>query len=67
MKTVYSLPNCPGCRILKSQLKAEGTPFKDMTIGIHLTIDEFRSKYPDAKSAPFVVEEDEEEDQSISL
>lgn len=65
MKTVYSLPNCPGCRTLKAQLKSEGTPFKDMTIGIHLTIDEFRSKYPDARSAPFVVE-DEEEDSTSS-
>lgn len=59
MKTIYSQPNCPGCVALKNKLKSEGVPFAEVVIGKDLSLDTFRKYFPDVKSVPFVVEDED--------
>lgn len=58
MKTVYSLPNCPGCITLKNQLTAQGIPFAEVVLGKDLSIETFQKYFPDVKGVPYVVEDD---------
>jgi glutaredoxin len=57
MKTIYSLPYCPGCTVVKQQLRARGEPFKEVMINRDITLDEFNALYPDVKSVPYIVED----------
>lgn len=57
MKTIYSLPYCPGCTVLKQKLRAKGEPFKEVMINRDITLDEFNTLFPDVKSVPYIVEE----------
>lgn len=58
MKTVYSLPDCPGCENLRRKLEADGVEFKYVVIGEEITMAEFREKYPAVRAVPYVVETD---------
>jgi glutaredoxin len=57
MKILYSKLNCPGCVVKKNELIKEGVDFKEIKIGVDISVDEFFQKYPDVRSVPFVVEE----------
>lgn len=57
MKTVYSVPNCPGCIKLKNTMNENGEPYKEVMIGRDISIDDFREMYPNARAAPFIVED----------
>lgn len=58
MKTVYSTENCPACLVLKTKLKAVGEPFMEVVIGRDIPRDIFFLRYPDARSVPFVVDDE---------
>jgi glutaredoxin len=60
MKTVYSLPYCPGCVTLKNQLKSSGEPFKEVMINKDITLQEFQERFPSVRTVPYVVEEDDQ-------
>ncbi len=61
MITVYSQDHCPGCSRLISEYESngwlEGQEFVVKKIGQDIGVDEFRAKYPDVRSVPFVVYE----------
>lgn len=57
MKVVYSQPNCQPCIALKEQLKKDGIEFVEKVLHVDIPIDVFLAKYPQVRSAPFVVEE----------
>ncbi len=55
MKTVYSMPNCPGCVSLKEKLKSAGEIFNEVMIGTDISLEEFKEKFPSVRSVPHVV------------
>lgn len=52
---IYSQPHCPGCVALKERYKREGMSFTEIVIGEDIAVSEFREKYPNVRSVPFVV------------
>lgn len=57
MKVVYSQTHCPACDKLKKELKMKDVEFEEVVIGVDIPVDEFRKKYPNVRTVPFVVEE----------
>lgn len=55
--TVYTQQNCPGCVKKKQELKQEGVLFTEIEIGKDISVSEFKEKYPNVRSVPFVVME----------
>ena len=59
MKVVYSKDYCPGCDRLLAEYESngylEGVDYRVVKLGKDISVDEFLTKYPDAKSVPYVV------------
>lgn len=60
MKVLYSVKGCGACMARYRQLKEEGVKFKYVVIPEDMPSDVFFAKYPDVKSVPFEVEEEED-------
>ena len=59
MKTVYTKDNCPACVSLKYALSQAGLPFTEINIGKDITREEFLEKYPNVRTVPYVVDNDQ--------
>jgi glutaredoxin len=49
---VYSKENCPACVMLKERLTKEGEPFSEVVVGVDMTQEAFRAKFPQVRSMP---------------
>jgi len=57
MKTiVYTKDNCPACVQLKAKLTSEGVDFVEVHLGLDMTTEAFKEKFPTVRSVPHVVE-----------
>ena len=57
MKVIYSQTHCPACDKLKKELHLKDVEFEEVVIGVDIPVDEFRKKYPNVRTVPFVAEE----------
>jgi len=54
--TVYSLPNCLGCRHMKTLLdRATGVTWSEVVIGTDITKEDFDAQHPDVKQTPYTI------------
>lgn len=60
MITVYTKPNCTYCVRAKSFLLANQLPFTEVVIGRDIMLEQFISRYPNVKTAPFIIIDGEE-------
>lgn len=58
MKRVYTKDNCPACVTLKASLVKSGEAFQEVKIGRDITREEFMSKFPTARTVPYVEDDD---------
>lgn len=49
---VYSKENCPACVQLKERLSKEGEPFSEVVVGVDMSQEDFRAKFPQVRSMP---------------
>lgn len=59
MKTVYTKDNCPACVSLKASLVKSGEAFQEIKIGRDITREEFLEKYPNVRTVPYMVDNDQ--------
>lgn len=59
MKIVYTQENCPACVFTKAKLTAQEIPFREVKIGKDISREDFLERFPDVRSVPYVVEEDD--------
>ena len=57
--TIYSKPNCSYCLQAKDLLTMEQLPFDYFTLGTHYDLQEFMELFPNARSFPMIVKDDE--------
>lgn len=57
MKTIYTQNNCPACIKLKREYTDKKIPFKEIHIGVDISVSEFKTLFPNVRSVPFVTEE----------
>ena len=60
MKLVYTKDNCPACVQLKTKLTSEGVDFVEVHLGLDMTIEAFKEKFPTVRSVPHVVDAKDE-------
>lgn len=56
---VYSKENCPACDTLKASLVASGEEFVEVKVGVDITREEFIAKFPQVRSMPHMIIQDE--------
>ena len=56
---VYTTDNCPYCDQAKSLLRSKDERFHEMKIGVDLTREEFVSIFPNVKTVPFIIIDEE--------
>lgn len=59
MKLVYTQENCPACLFTKAKLTAQNIPFRELKIGTDITREDFLEQFPDVRTVPYVVDEDD--------
>lgn len=59
MKLVYTQENCPACLFTKAKLNAQNIPFREIKIGTDITREDFLEQFPDVRTVPYVVDEDD--------
>jgi glutaredoxin len=52
---IYSQNHCSACEKLKAEYRSKNIPFTEIRIGVDITIDQFKERYPDVRSVPFIV------------
>jgi len=52
---IYTKPGCGPCVKAKALLKMKGIDFTEMTIGMDLLSEDFIATFPEQKSVPFVL------------
>jgi len=57
---IYTSPTCGNCVHMRTLLSRANLTWKEYVIGDTITIDEFRSKYPNIDKTPFTVVNDGE-------
>ncbi len=57
--TIYSKPNCSYCLQAKQLLGMEQLPFDYLTLGTHYSLQEFMELFPNARSFPMIVKDEE--------
>lgn len=57
MKIVYTQDHCPGCLFTKAKLNSQNIPFREVKIGTDITKEEFQKLFPDVRSVPYVIDE----------
>ena len=57
--TVYTKENCPSCDIAKKLLETKGISFEAFKIGEDIEVDDFKTRYPQARMVPFIVNDGE--------
>lgn len=56
---VYTKDNCPYCDRAKALLRSKDQRFYEMKIGVDLTRDDFINLFPNVKTMPFIIIDDE--------
>lgn len=57
---VYTKNNCPYCDQAKTLLRSKDQRFHEMTIGVDLTREEFMSIFPEVRTVPFILIDEEQ-------
>ena len=57
--TIYSKENCMYCLGAKKLANEELLNYKVINIGTDITVDEFKAKFPEQKTAPLIMAEDD--------
>jgi glutaredoxin len=52
---LYSQDNCVACEALKKKLTAQNIPFTEVKIGRDITVEEFKTLYPNVRTVPFTI------------
>jgi glutaredoxin len=59
MYTVYSKDNCGNCARAKNLLQTKNLAFEEVKLNRDISLEDFRGKYPDVRSMPFILEDQE--------
>ena len=57
--TIYSKPSCGYCLQAKDLLTMEQLPFDYLTLGNHYSLQEFMELFPNARTFPMIVKDEE--------
>lgn len=52
---IYTKPACPNCDVAKNLLSSKGIEFKSFKIGDDIEMDDFKTRYPQARAVPFIL------------
>jgi glutaredoxin len=52
---LYSKPDCRYCDLLKQNLESRNLYFIELKIGTDILRNEFRNKFPDVKTVPYLI------------
>jgi glutaredoxin 3 len=53
--TIYSRPDCPWCVNAKKLCKEKRQSYTEVIIGEDIEVDDFKTKFPDVKSVPYII------------
>lgn len=53
--TLYSLPNCLGCRHMKALLNRANVTWSEVVIGVDITKIDFDAQHPGVTQTPYVI------------
>lgn len=56
--TIYTLPTCTSCVLLKSLLKRANVSVKEYVVNEDITMEEYNKKYPHIQVVPLIIFED---------
>lgn len=56
---IYSKPSCGYCLQARDLLTMEQLPFDYLTLGTHYSLQEFMELFPDARTFPMIVKDEE--------
>jgi glutaredoxin len=59
MMIVYGKNDCGHCTKAKNILESRSIPFTYLTVGEDIGINEFREQYPEIRSVPFIINNNE--------
>jgi glutaredoxin len=59
MYTIYSKDNCGNCVSAKNLLQTKNLAFEEVKLNRDISLEDFRGKYPDVRSMPFILEDQE--------
>jgi glutaredoxin len=59
MFTIYSKDNCGNCVSAKNLLQTKNLAFEEVKLNRDISLEDFRGKYPDVRSMPFILEDKE--------
>ena len=59
MKVVYTQQNCPACLFTKAKLTAQHIQFREVMIGKDISREDFLKEFPDVRTVPYVIDEDD--------
>ena len=66
--TVYSLPNCLGCRHMKSLLnRTTGVTWQEVIIGTDISKEDFDAQYPNVQMTPYTIIDGEAYETIVSV
>lgn len=52
---IYTKDNCPFCVQAKNLFSLKGESYQEMKIGVDLTREEFMETFPDVRTVPFII------------
>ena len=55
MITIYSKDNCPWCDRAKELLTQKGETYEEIKIGREITREEFLEQFPNVRSVPYII------------
>ena len=55
MITIYSTDNCPWCDRAKELLTQKGETYEEIKIGREITREEFLEQFPNVRSVPYII------------